>query len=229
MMNHTLKVIASAALVIALAACNKENKDSLTDFSNGCEAVDLGLSVKWASYNIGSISEYNPGAYFAWGETAEKKNYNWSGSNDYLWGVYDFEAAPLYGMTKYTSANGDGLETLLPADDPATKLWGTKWRTPTSKEIEELLDKSKCNWTWDDSRKGYVIEGLKTHNKIFLPAAGQHNGSKFENDGVMGFYWSSSVDASRPNNASFLRFDKGLQSCSTCYRSLGQSVRAVSR
>ncbi|MCQ2142686.1 MAG: hypothetical protein MJY56_01315 [Bacteroidales bacterium] len=229
-MNDTLKLIAAAALALTMTACNKDNSKSFTDFSGGCEAVDLGLSVKWASYNIGAISEYNAGAYFAWGETTEKEKYGWSGSKDYMWGVYDFEASPLFGMTKYTpAAGGDGLDTLQPDDDPATKVWGTKWRTPTSKEIDELLDKSKCQWTWDDSRKGYIIEGLRTGNTIFLPAAGQHNGSDFENDGVMGFYWSSSVDESRPSNAIHLRFDRGIPGKTSSYRSIGQSVRAVSR
>lgn len=222
-MKSTLKFIAAAAL--ALTACSKESND----FSHGCEAVDLGLSVKWASYNVGAISEYNAGAYFAWGETEEKGNYGWSGSKDYMWGVYDFEAAPLYGMTKYTSVPGDGLETLQSDDDPATKVWGPKWRTPTSKEFDELLDKSKCQWTWDASRNGYTIKSLTTNNSIFLPAGGERNGSKLENHGAMGSYWSSSVDGSKPSNAFFLRFDKGLQGCSTNYRYSGLSVRAVSR
>ena len=40
------------------------------------------------------------------------------------------------------------------------------------KEIDELLDADRCEWTWDETRKGYVVKGLKTGKSIFLPAAG---------------------------------------------------------
>ena len=33
------------------------------------EFVDLGLSVKWATMNIGADKIIEPGGYFAWGET----------------------------------------------------------------------------------------------------------------------------------------------------------------
>ena len=42
------------------------------------EAVDLGLSVKWASCNIGAESPEDLGGYYAWGETEEKTEYSWS-------------------------------------------------------------------------------------------------------------------------------------------------------
>ena len=157
--------------------------------------MDLGLSVKWASYNVGALNVDGRGSYFAWGETCEKSNYDWSDEGDYKWGVYDSSAKPKYGMSKYTAdvEGGDGLKALQPGDDPATANWGTKWRTPTFDEIKDLLDNTKCEWTWDAARKGYTVKGLKTGNSIFLPAAGYRYGSDLSNAGEFGLYWPSSL------------------------------------
>ena len=38
--------------------------------SKSMRPVDMGLSVKWASYNLGASSPEDYGNYFAWGETA---------------------------------------------------------------------------------------------------------------------------------------------------------------
>ena len=42
---------------------------------NGHEAVDLGLSVNWATCNIGATKPEECGDYFAWGETSPKNVY----------------------------------------------------------------------------------------------------------------------------------------------------------
>lgn len=45
--------------------------------NNTCEYVDLGLSVKWATCNVGANSPEEYGSYFAWGEITTKNNYVW--------------------------------------------------------------------------------------------------------------------------------------------------------
>lgn len=37
------------------------------------EAVDLGLSVRWASFNIGAAAPEEYGWYYAWGDTLERE------------------------------------------------------------------------------------------------------------------------------------------------------------
>ena len=131
-MRNILKFLAVLALAGGLTACNKDKgPEGPTDFSGGCEAVDLGLGVKWASYNVGALNVDGRGSYFAWGETCEKSNYDWSDEGDYKWGVYDNSASPKFGMTKYTAdvEGGDGLKTLQPGDDPATANYGNDIRT----------------------------------------------------------------------------------------------------
>ena len=41
------------------------------------EYVDLGLSVKWATMNIGAERVIDHGGYFAWGEIGNKEDYTW--------------------------------------------------------------------------------------------------------------------------------------------------------
>lgn len=226
-MRKTFNLIVALAIVCLSASCNKDSEGP-TDFSGGCEAVDLGLSVKWASYNVGAQNVENLGFYFAWGETTEKTNYDWSAEGDYKWGTYNFDDKPFYGMTKYTGdsiVGGDGLKTLLTIDDPATVNWGTKWRTPTVDEINELLDSTKCKWTWDEVRRGFTVTGLKTGNSIFLPAAGYRNGTGTFLVGVECLYWSSSVYQTDPSHAYYLT--SFWLDWSAGIRSDGLSVRAV--
>ena len=234
-MRNIWYYLAVLALAGGLAACNK-GPEGPTDFSGGCEAVDLGITtkdgkpLKWASYNVGAQNVEGRGSYFAWGETCEKTNYDWSNEGDYKWGVYDSSANPKYGMTNYTAdvEGGDGLKTLQPGDDPATANWGTKWRTPTFDEIKELLDNTKCEWTWDAAKKGYTVKGRKTGNSIFLPAAGYRYGSGLEFTGARGYYWSLSVYESNPRSAyCFGFFSSGGKDSDGCNRYVGLSVRAV--
>lgn len=225
-MKKIINIIAAAALISLAASCKKE---SPTDFSGGCEAVDLGLSVKWASYNVGAMKETDYGLYFAWGETAQKKSYyGWLEEGYYKWGIYDI-IDPKGGMTKYTAdvEGGDGLKKLQPGDDAATVNWGTKWRTPTIDEIKELLDETKCEWTWDDEKKGYVVKGLATGNSIFLPSAGDRKDSELEYAGEYGLFWSSSVYESSPDYAYYFFFYPGVHNWAYDGRYYGYSVRAV--
>ncbi|MBQ8607473.1 MAG: hypothetical protein IJ417_04695 [Bacteroidaceae bacterium] len=128
------------------------------------EAVDLGLSVKWATCNVGASSPEEFGDYFAWGETEPKSRYR---GFTYKWGD-DY-------MTKYCTESEygtvDNLVTLLPSDDAATVNWGNDWRMPTFDEIKELFSE-KCiiEWTEMNNVKGVKIIG-PNGNRIFLPAA----------------------------------------------------------
>ena len=64
------------------------------------EAVDLGLSVKWATMNIGASAPEEYGEYFAWGETEPKTDYSWktykwcNGSDDIM---TKYCTSPAYG------------------------------------------------------------------------------------------------------------------------------------
>lgn len=224
-MRNIWKLLAVLAVAGGLAACNKDKgPEGPTDFSGGCDAVDLGLSVKWAAYNVGATAPEEYGSYFAYGETKEKSKYDWP---NYKWGEED-------RTTKYNNdvGGGDGLKTLLPEDDAATVNWGTKWRTPTCEEIDDLLDDANCEWTWDATKKGYTVKSLKTGNSIFLPAAGSRNEENYFGTGSDGLYWSSTVNEKDiwpgVNAASIICFESYKNHFHNGgWRYAGLSVRAV--
>ena len=190
------------------------------------EAVDLGLSVEWATFNVGAKSETDYGDYFAWGETAPKEDYNW---DTYKWAKYDEEAYD-YVMTKYNGT--DDITILQPEDDAATANWGYDWRTPTSKESKELND--YCAWTLTTKKDGkgnnvtgYTVTSKENGNSIFLPAAGIRWGIDLPDTGESGYYWSSSLNSSIPFKANNFFFNSALRLWTSAMRYAGIPVRPV--
>ena len=118
--------------MIVFYICKKNmNTDQLlpTDY----EYVDLGLSVYWATFNVGATNPHEPGDFFSWGEIEPKDNYDWT---TYKW----CNGSPNH-FTKYNTARDYGIvdnkNILDPEDDVAHVKWGGKWRMPTECEIYE--------------------------------------------------------------------------------------------
>ena len=192
--------------------------------ANGHEYVDLGLSVKWATCNVGATTPEEYGGYYAWGETEEKDDYGWS---TYKWcnGSYDT-------MTKYCTNSSfgtvDNKTVLDPEDDVAHVKWGGSWRMPTRAEQDELLD--NCIWTrtTQNGVNGYKVTSKTNGNSIFLPAAGERVGTFLNSSGSSGFYWSSSLrdgGSSYACNLLFLNGDYDWKDY--CLRYDGSTVRPV--
>ena len=190
------------------------------------EKVDLGLSVRWASFNIGSFAPEESGSYFTWGDT-EPIGY------DSGWSVYKWCNGSDNTLTKYNTLSSYGtvdnktvLETGADGDDVASKKLGGKWRMPTKEEWEELI--SECTWTWtsQNGKNGRLVTG-KNGNSIFLPAGGEHYGSYISNGGTQGSYWSSSLSVDRPDRAWRIYFGSNGFSTFDYHRPYGRSVRPV--
>lgn len=126
------------------------------------EAVDLGLSVKWAACNVGANSPDDYGDYFAWGETSPKSSYISDNCLTYGVSMSDISGNPQY--------------------DSATANWGGDWRMPTMAEQDEL--RNNCTWEWTtlNGVNGLRVTG-PNGNSIFLPFAGDV--------GSRNYYWSS--------------------------------------
>ncbi len=153
------------------------------------DAVDLGLSVKWATCNVGASEPWEYGGYYAWGETEEK--------SDYSWETYKWCNGSSDSMTKYCTnsiyGRVDKKIVLDPEDDVAHVKWGDSWRMPTLEEHKELLD--ECTWEWTELNgvNGFRVTG-PNGNSIFLPAAGCLIGTGLVFTGPgNGYYWSSSL------------------------------------
>ena len=159
------------------------------------EYVDLGLSVKWATCNVGATKPEEYGDYFAWGETQPKSNYDWS--------TYKYCNGSYKTLTKYNNSSSygtvDNKTTLDLSDDAARANWGGSWRMPTRAEQDEL--RNNCTWTWTTQNgvNGYKVTSKSNGNSIFLPAAGYRDDSSLNNAGSTGYYWSSSLYTDNPN------------------------------
>ncbi len=140
------------------------------------EAVDLGLSVKWANKNLGAEFPENTGDYYAWGETEPKQEFSW---NNYKW--YDGSAITKYNLT-------DGFSTLLPEDDAANAALGGQWRLPLDEEFKELV--TQC--TWIQEGDGTVVKG-PNGNTIYIPLTGcMDNEVRHAN---LGLYWTTTLSS----------------------------------
>lgn len=192
----------------------------------GQNAVDLGLSVKWASCNVGATAPEQYGEYYAWGETSAKDIYSW---NNHKWFDPNSKAKMDYKLSKYCSVKDYGTvdkkkELDLEDDVARAKLKGN-WRMPTADEWEELL--KKCSWQWTTQKgvKGYLVKSLKNGNSIFLPAAGHKIKDEISGEGNLGFYWSNNTGFGP--NAYSVSFGSANRLKGSTLRSEGQSVRAV--
>ena len=177
-----------------------------TNSINGHEYVDLGLSVKWATCNVGASSPSDYGSYYAWGETSTK--------NDYSRNTYKY-----YENGNYVNIGQSISGTQY---DVARAHWGGTWRLPTKAEFQELID--KCSWTWTSQNgvNGYKVTG-KNGKSIFLPAAGWRNGTLLGNAGGTGNYW---IGTNHKEYAYGFGFGKRLVGLNCLHD--GHSVRPVS-
>ena len=213
------------------ASCRVTVKSVLGPCPSG--AVDLGLSVYWATSNLSTsgLCE-NPqdyGDYYAWGETATKIEYKWRS--------YKWCGGSSKSLTKYNTSSEygtvDNKTELVPEDDVAYVKLGGKWRMPTDAEWTELLE--NCTWTRTSNYDGTGVEGvIVTSNKtgytsrsIFLPAAGCRSAG-LANAGYAGYYWSSSLLMSKPESAWLMYFDSDRLFFGSLIRPYGLSVRPVS-
>ena len=170
------------------------------------KTVDLGLSVKWAGWNVGASSPEDYGEYYAWGECAGKYKYD---LNTYIY--YNKSIGTNISATEY---------------DVARNEWGSGWRMPTVDEIRELID--KCSWrefTYNGVR-GNTVTG-PNGNKIFIPLAGYKQGSSKGAVGEKTYLWSSTANYSEKNRAYCLYANPSDAYCEIKARSWGINVRPV--
>lgn len=218
-------------------------QNSAGGVENGHEWVDLGLSVKWATCNIGANKPEEYGDYFAWGEIVSKGTYEWPN--------YRFIKQPLFGrirskkdfkdyldyleyennslprlITKYNTS--DGIIQLAKTDDAARANWGEQWRMPTEAEVRELVLQCKWEWIVFGGKNGYMVTGCNG-NSLFLPAAGNKTDRLAPATGSFGRYWASTLYKESFTSAAILSFFSPPSSrrVDGMVRDVGLSVRPV--
>lgn len=171
------------------------------------DAVDLGLSVKWASWNVGASVPEGYGGLYGWADpTGEKRTTEF---ND-----YPSETPP---------EDISGTEY-----DIAHVQWGESWRLPTQAEVQELVE--NCTWEWTEvnginGRRATAPNG----NSVFFPAAASRIGEEMSNQvGQRGCYWTGTLYPDNTNFAYYFYFYSGNQYYTyRTRRYFGYSVRPV--
>ena len=153
--------------------------------------VDLGLSVKWATMNIGATKPEEYGDYFAWAATEplyesgyaqEDPQQHWKAGKEAGYELvntpYQTANTALWSETKWTkylssttstfkdpsATDFDAVKIVLdPEDDAAHVNWGGDWRMPSDAEWTELRNTENCTWTWDtlNGISGYKVQSNK--------------------------------------------------------------------
>ncbi len=216
----TIYILAAILGVIFFQSCTHKNNQQLgvnneivdnenpKNSINNHEYVDLGLSVKWATCNIGAESPSDIGNYYAWGEINTKSEYIEGNCQ-----TFGKDIGSISGSSNY---------------DVAYSSWEGTWRMPTKEEVEELLDKCEFNWITKDGHTGCEVTG-PNGNSIFLPITGQRKGIALNPKRVKnGCYWCATPFSSK-NDAYGLYFNSGYLGCTMDSRFLGQVVRPVAK
>lgn len=201
--------LAMTVSVCLLTGCDDEDDDEITATTNftvprSSDAVDLGLSVKWAPFNVGADAAEDYGNYYAWGEIEPSGNYSEDNCKS-----YNVERSDINGNAAY---------------DAATANWSSEWRMPTQSEWNELIS---CTWEWQSDPKGYIVTGTNG-NSIFLPVAGYCDGTDYKMKGTDGGYWTSTPIDDDTVNALSVYFDsESTGHIGNRYRYQGRSIRPV--
>ena len=168
-------------LPLAMTSCggDKDEPSGGEDKApSGVVAVDLGLSVKWASCNIGAQNEWEYGGLYAWGETEEKDEYSLS--------TYKYYDA---ATDTYENIGSDIKGTKY---DVAHVKWGGKWRMPNGAEMNELRTQCKLTEVTVNGTKGILCTG-PNGNTVFLPYAPHQYGVRKYGEGDELRFWCSGI------------------------------------
>ena len=162
------------------------------------DLVDLGLSTKWAKYNLGATSETEIGGLFGFGD---KTGFNTS-------------------IDPASYASADIYKT---ANDLAYKAFEGKVTMPTIAEFEELFALCTREWVEVEGVAGYKFTGPNGNS-----AAGSRTQGTTTGVGVEGCYLSGSINVSDTQFAMSYHFNSALATRATTPVYQALAIRAVS-
>lgn len=228
--NGIVSTIKEGKCTVTVSVGNVKESFEITVQKASPQYVDLGLSVLWASFNLGALDNKSGGGFYSWGETESKTQYEWT---TYKWGKSS-DALTKYNNNSNKGYNGftDNKSVLEKEDDAANIIWGDGWRTPSPDEWAELLNEENCSRTWVNNYQssgldGYVLTGKKSgfeNRSIFLPLAGY----VVDNIGyaTTGRYWTNTVGATQ-QSSNYIYFTSSDILQYSYYRPHGYSIRPV--
>lgn len=218
---HYLSPVTAYVVVPYVKAGDKYYYGEVVEFTTREEpvlqsgAIDLGLSVKWASCNIGASEPGECGNYYAWGEISAKTFYN---LGTCLW--YNISVPNIRSLGVIDRNNN-----LTSANDVARQTLGGSWRMPSLTEIDELLDKCLLDWYSLNGRGGSLIVG-PNGNYIFLPVGGYRDNATLLKTDSEGRYWSATANQ---HKSRYLYISSSLTNPCECSRKYGYTIRPVTK
>lgn len=206
---------------------------------NGYEFVDMGLSVDWATCNIGATKPEESGWYFMWGDTtpynSDRTQVGGGNAISFDWGKYKYCNGSENTMTKYCTSSSYGTvdnKTIVePEDDAAVAHIGGNCRIPNEDEYNELLN--VCDTNFVENYNGTGVNGMlftlksDTTKTLFFPANGNLVRNDCENFGEDCYYWCNSIYSSSSYRGVETYSYSNSFKIGTTNRCYGQSVRAV--
>ena len=183
---------------------DREFTTPASDFNPDEDLVDLGLSTKWAKYNVGATKETELGGLFGFGDMT-----GFQTSID----LENYASADIYKTDR----------------DVANKVYGSWVTMPTIDEFEELFTECKKEWVEDTENHvaGYKLTG-PNGNSIFLPAAGTRTQGTISGEGLNGYYLSGSINPSDKKFAMAYSFDQNADRRTTTPVYQALAIRPVS-
>lgn len=172
------------------------------EFNPDKDLVDLGLSTKWAKYNVGATKATELGGLFGFGDMT-----GFQTSLD----LDNYASADIYKTDR----------------DVANKVYGSWVTMPTIDEFEELFTECKKEWVEEDGVAGYKFTG-PNGNSIFLPAAGSRTQGTVSGEGLNGYYLSGSINATDNKFAMAYSFDQNSNRRTTTPVYQALAIRPVS-
>lgn len=185
--------------------------------------VDLGLSVKWAAWNVGATKPSGYGNFYAYGEIEPKMEYT---EDNYQWLNPEYEEGQFYEYWEQFYKLGESITGTN--YDVAHVKWGDQWRMPTQAEWSELFNNTTKTWTAVDGVAGCLFTA-KNGNSVFIPAAGNMVGANHTHDQLGCFYWTSTENDDFEEVRNYrANFDATSASAEGYdYPDVGFSIRAV--
>lgn len=189
---------------VAYTKVNSEEKygevKSFTTKAQNVEFVDLGLSVEWATVNVGALNPEEAG------------------------GLYGFGDKTLFNIS--TQASNYVHEGIQGSANDLASLFILGSFTPSKEQMEELLNNTTKEYTTVNGVAGYRFTA-QNGNSIFLPFTGTRTGDTVSDESSLGAYWTSDIDDVDADHGAALSMTEGNVMVNSANLYEGLAIRPV--
>lgn len=183
---------------------NNEDRDCAALVTSS-DLIDMGTSVLWRAYNLGSENILEDGDYYSWGALNNAEYFGKS-----VWGYKQVIKKSISGLSDC---------------DAARSILGDGYRIPTVQEWKELLDicAYKPQKITFKGRNFVKLVSTKTNNTLLLPFIGHMEADICNNR--LAQYWTSEQDTGK--SSFIIQFSNSVWDVIPASKWFGMSIRPV--